>query len=588
MDPQASNSDPPTASGGGAVWGTAAVLTLLAVLVLAPSWPASGTGVPAHPQTDIYDHLWGYWWVGQGILESGRIPLASSITHYPPGGALYFIDPLGAIIVTVLGWLVSPTLAYWGLLVLQIVAGGSAAAALARRLGVASIPATLAGVIYGLSPYALAVIHNGTTELLHLWVLPTTILLGCWAAAPGAGVRWRRWVVLGVVWGLAAGSGWYLAVFTGMLLGLTWVWALITLPTRRTEILRGGLVTGLATALCSAPAIFAFRATTAAEDALVTPDSFFLNVRDANQSLVDAAGFVLPGGADFPPLRSEFLHVHHLGIAVVVLALIGWALHARSRAVGLGAVVFLVLACGRRLVWMGSYISVAGTEVWLPFHLLEQLPGLRNINYPYRLVVVVMLLLGISAAAGLDRLVRGRGRRWAVGATAAACAVVLGEFLTLSGVAYPIPSTSTEVPDHYRALAQEEGDFAVLDWPPDQVKLNERYAFFQTVHGKRIPYGVNVYIPDGLRENYLVQRLCYLSGIQPPPRTPPWSRDYPLRVVVPQMISAQKELVGHGYRYLILHPDALAPENLDSVRQTLNHLLTLLDQPDAGVEVYEL
>ena len=82
----------------------------LAMLVV---WPASlspASVLVGHPDVDIWNHAWGYWFVPNqiGSLSS---PLSTGLIGAPGGGDLYFIDLLGALIGTPLAWVFGPAVA---------------------------------------------------------------------------------------------------------------------------------------------------------------------------------------------------------------------------------------------------------------------------------------------------------------------------------------------------------------------------------------------------------------------------------------------------------------------------------------------
>ncbi len=69
----------------------------VAVLVTWPTAATLGAAVPGQPTSDVYDHLWGAWWYAYE-LGRGHLPLRTDVSHWPPGGLLWFIDPLGGLL----------------------------------------------------------------------------------------------------------------------------------------------------------------------------------------------------------------------------------------------------------------------------------------------------------------------------------------------------------------------------------------------------------------------------------------------------------------------------------------------------------
>ena len=76
----------------------AASISLL--LVLGLTWPVCISPfelLVGHPGNDTWNHVWGYWWVGQA-LQSGQWPFIADGLAFPDGGTLYFIDTVQAIL----------------------------------------------------------------------------------------------------------------------------------------------------------------------------------------------------------------------------------------------------------------------------------------------------------------------------------------------------------------------------------------------------------------------------------------------------------------------------------------------------------
>ena len=107
--------------------------TFLAVVA---TWPfaVDPTGaLLGHPGNDVWNHVWGYWWVAQE-LQSGRLPLYTNLMHFPDTGRLFFIDTFGAVLTLPLQWIGGPVLAYNSAIFLSFWSAGFCAWALARHV----------------------------------------------------------------------------------------------------------------------------------------------------------------------------------------------------------------------------------------------------------------------------------------------------------------------------------------------------------------------------------------------------------------------------------------------------------------------
>ena len=71
---------------------------LVALFVVWPLPIEMKTSLSGHPGNDIWNHVWGHWWVYDSI-KSGEIPFHTDLLSYPNGGTLYFIDTIQAILM---------------------------------------------------------------------------------------------------------------------------------------------------------------------------------------------------------------------------------------------------------------------------------------------------------------------------------------------------------------------------------------------------------------------------------------------------------------------------------------------------------
>ena len=109
-----------------------AALALAAVL-LYPALPDPRARALGHPLVDTYNHVWGFWQVGQAAaaLES---PLHTTLLRWPEGGSIWFIDLFGAITTLPVQAILGPVAAYNVSMGLQLALAGFAAWGLARHV----------------------------------------------------------------------------------------------------------------------------------------------------------------------------------------------------------------------------------------------------------------------------------------------------------------------------------------------------------------------------------------------------------------------------------------------------------------------
>jgi hypothetical protein len=195
---------------------------------------------------------------------------------------------------------------------------------------------------------------------------------------------------------------------------------------------------------------------------------------------------------------ARFVDVNTVFLGWVALILAVWAsvrLWNRAKAWVVGALIAGVLAMGPLLHINGrSTFDLDGllVNVPLPFIILHYIPLVRANRVPNRFSVVLMLCLGVLVGFGAFALLRRFTRRGLLLGMGA----VLAFLIVFEHLAIPVPLTEAKVPDWYYTLAEEPGDFAILEFP-----LGWRNSFgvfgvertqaqyYQSVHHKRLPSG---------------------------------------------------------------------------------------------------
>ncbi len=181
---------------------------------------------------------------------------------------------------------------------------------------------------------------------------------------------------------------------------------------------------------------------------------------------------------------------HFLGFGALALALVGVLRASRVR----GARPLLLLLV------IGGFVLSLGPEIRFgdavlspgPYRLLRAFaPGFRNVRYPERLSIAMILGLAPLAAAGLAAL---RPRLGTVGMLA------VGGFLFAEHLSVPrslsfLPGGAA-VPEVYRWLAGRDDVRVVAELPASAYRMERADAlpmYFATVHGKRTLQGYTSY-----------------------------------------------------------------------------------------------
>ena len=144
------------------------LLAALASLVLAVglTWPVALDPVNrlvGHPGNDSWNHVWGYWWVADSVLQ-GEWPGHTQLLAWPDGGSLYFIDTVQVLMSLPIQMLFGPAVAYNAVMMAGLALAAFAAWLLAARLTGDGVTAGVALVVYGAAPHLLGQAYNGISE----------------------------------------------------------------------------------------------------------------------------------------------------------------------------------------------------------------------------------------------------------------------------------------------------------------------------------------------------------------------------------------------------------------------------------------
>jgi hypothetical protein len=530
----------------------AIAVTLLAIAV-AVTWPlplAMFRGeVVGHPTGDLADHVQGAWWWAHEVTQ-GHFPETTSVTHFPAQLHLWFVDPVGAALALPF-WMAGAAVAWNLMLFLQVLATVVAGYLAGRDLSGRRVGGLATAAVVGASPYLLGLLHSGISEYIGL----APLVGAAWALirVSGRDPRGReapRWMPL-VAGALIAAAGLqaaYYGVFAGLL-------ALACLPgegwKKRIVPLAQTLSVGL---VLSAPVLWTLARSLSAEGGAVTAANAPSWIQGGLPA-VDVLTFITPGNYYFPNTPAlgnpGILQVNYLGWAAMALAVLGLrrppADTPEAGALRVPLLLMGILALGPLLTIGGRMVDVGGLPVPLPLALLY-VPGspFQMVHHPYRIVAALLPLLGFAAALGARSL--PRPARWTVPA------VILVEALLAAPAPWPLASA----PAAPAALYADLPAGPVLDWPPDATTANRQYQLQQPGHGRAIPYGVNVFLLDDLREDPLVEDLLSaLTDLGGRAR----NRDVPGPEVPPPTPQAgPTELGTLGFRALVLHSGELSLE----------------------------
>lgn len=469
-----------------------AVWLVFAVMVL---WPVSffpASRLIGHPDVDVWNHAWGYWAIPQAMATATN-PFWSALVGAPDGGALFFIDFVGALIGTPLSWIFGPAVAYNSVLLLRVAAAGLAAQCLSDALTGRGLHGWIAGLGFASLPFLLCELGNGISEVASVHWVAWVLVASHWVRKSGTRRDWHR---LGVVLGLCAAANFYYGMVAGLMVGMVAIWDL-ALAWRAGERPSPRFVgtmaesIGLTLALVL-PVWLAFRWSLSAADALIVRPSALAEGWMLAHNAVDPRTYLWPGGfqsVDLAAYGESFRHTGYLRWSVLCLAGVGLWTHKSLRIWAVVGGVCLVLGLGPFL-WWGDWVFVAGRHVSLPFYWLQTVLPEVAITHTLRLSIGGQLVVVVLAAAGMARLLAPLSARKGVALTGCVAALICLETTLGSAASWPLPSSDAKVPEAY-------ADFPpgpILDLPGSvgNTMATSRYFWYQTRHARPIPYTPNV------------------------------------------------------------------------------------------------
>ena len=465
-------------------WGLRTLLWLAVAIVV--TWPASlspATTLIGHPDVDVWNHAWGYWFIPHQISQLSW-PFSTELIGVPQGGDLYFIDLLGAVLGAPLCWLFGPAVAYNGVMIARLAAAGLAGQALAESVLGRGPHTMVAGTGLVTLPFLLSEMSNGISEVIAIhWIV--WVLWAGWTViqAPTK----AHWIRLGILGGMATIASFYYGLVSAMVLAVLY---LAVHGRRVLGVLRDGARTasiGLGTwVLVSLPAWLAFQWTLNSENALIVRPKAFSAGWILDHNAVDPRTYVMPGdfqSVDLTQYGEAFVHTAYLRWTIIGFAVWGLIRRASLRPWGVAALVSLVMGLGPMLFW-GDWVEVAGRRVSLPFYWAQVLGPDVAITHPLRLSIGGQIITVLLAAGGVAAVGR------AILAPAVALAVAL-ESLLVAPAPWPVPTADARVPQAYTD-ANIAGPVLDLPGSVGKTMATSRYFWFQTAHERPIPYTPNV------------------------------------------------------------------------------------------------
>lgn len=471
------------------------VLLFYLALAVGLTWPVVryvGSRYPGHGN-DLILFPWQFWRLRRDLLV-GESPFFTTLLYYPLGVSLAYSNTPWALFAL---WLpiqaaVGPVAAYGVLFFVALVGNGYAGYLLFRELLVEHPPvrlsprwleaaALLAGVILLARPWILSKDSHFSrmfqmgTPLAALSLL-RYYRLGRLRDALGAAF----WIA---VTGLIA---WQQLVMGALILGGLILWRLVLRrPQGWTKLLfHTCLIAAAAGALMAPFAAPMFAALDTWED----PSDIVIDSTDDTQT--DLIALVAPPvGHPLQPIWPTRYYDRSrsspfLGYTALLLAVIGLAAYPRRTWYwGLTSLLCVALGLGSKLkIDTQAFPSIPMPYTWLRHSFL-----LVMIREASRWNHTLTLPFSMAAAWGGVALLQALRRPPArAAALALAGALVVAEAFA---IVHPYKTMEPHTPIWYQTLAQEPGEFGILDLPTHDRYYDKWYMYYQITHGKSIVGG---------------------------------------------------------------------------------------------------
>ncbi len=494
-------------------------LTLLVYVGLAVfmTWPVASqlTTRLAGGRADLMTHQWAFWWVKEAFSR-GVNPLYTTLIFYPNGVSLLYHNVAW---FNILFWIplqaVLGSFAAYNLIFIATFAlNAFATFLLAREWTKTTWPAFVGGLVWGFWPTIQS--HYDHPNMIVIFTIPLALL---YLKRSLEGGRIRDAALAGVFLGLTGVVRLHLLIMGSVLLGLFILGKLLDRHSRTRQTVRqlilAGAVAGVVLTPTALPVVIGQLTRAHPEDIFV----------DMGNGQTDLLAYITP--LPHHPLATEATrrifyqfdvnqtYVAFIGYTTLALALYGAVRRRRQAGFwGLTAVIYIAIALGPELL-IGSqtYPSVP-----MPYRLVDGLfEILRN---PDRFNVILGFPIAMLVVYGLQSLQESLRRvKWHPALISlAAASLILIEYRQA-----PFPTTAPVTPAWFSQLAQEPGQFAILDLPMDLRNSNKWYMYYQITHGKALVEGRVSRLP---REAFaFMEANPFLDGLRRSNEMDPGLRD---------------------------------------------------------------
>lgn len=526
----------------------ALVVYALLTVVLARPLVTSINTVLAGQSSDVYMNPWADWWTRKALTENLDF-FYTDYLFYPQGVSTVFHS--FSHVNTMLSLLLTPALghfaAYNVCILLAFVLSGFSMYLLVKHLTDCVPAALVAGLVFAFHPYH--VFESAHPVIVTTQWMPLFALSLVQMVERSEKVQVWQPALTGLWFILTALSSWHLMLMLGG-------WSALYLAYRAASVrkdwapgaLRSLFLTTVIVGLVLSPFLWLMvKETVGSGFARMSAD-----IDDGIGN--DLLGFLIPNRRNpvLHPLASTIVRIDdqtrftgkrsaYLGYIPMTLTAIGFIASRETRFWVLSGLAALVLSLGAQITCNGIPLH----DFYLPW----AFPIVTVLRHPFRLSVLTFFSFSIAVGFGFRRLhtmLASRNTGLAHLGFLSLSSLILLEYLVV-----PFPTMKPSYSPFLHHLSEEEGDFAVADFPMGR-QQGKYYMFYQTIHGKRLAGGHVSRKPDSadafIDTNPLFEKLD--DNVAPGPEV--------------NIEEAFENLATLGFRYLIIHKRFLSPKEATS------------------------
>lgn len=559
-----------------------AIYALLTALLTYPVVFKVGTHIPGGG--DAFQWMFSLWYSGYALMH----PDVTTLTHnnllfYPDGiSTMPFPSAFNQLLYLLMSPVLELHVIYTILWLLTFAIGAFGAYLLVKHLTGNDYAAFISGIVFAFTPYHFvhALGHLGATTIE--WIPFCALYLMKTFREGGT----RNSILAGVFFILVGMSDLQYMVFMGLFAMLLCLYDLYWLLTNEKGKIFATMETLIRKYLPFGLVSFAGILPFTISDILVaTSESNFLkpNPMEAVTYSTDLLSFFLPCqlhpifGEMVTPIYSNFSgniteHTTYIGYVVLLLSVFVFLKIRNNKEVKfwiLSAVSFSLLSLGPLLSINGQTVfSAFNTTVPLPHLVLYYLiPFLENCRTTGRFFVIAALAFAVLAGYGIAELLKKDFPKKKL------FVMLISVLIIFEYMCIPYPISAVEKPEFYQEIAQEEGDFALIEIPATKYYgAGTMIEYYQTIHGKPIVGGQVARTPQGARDFEMntpfINEITYLKSIND--------------VLTQNTTDIGTSILNHyNIKYIVIHRNYLKNEDLQFILPLVNQTL------DSTPRVYE-